>query len=116
MVEYSMADVGAQVRRNLDNFAGRTADEAEELRWQSEKVALIARTISTLPREPGGSLADVGCFTGIMTLKYSRGFLGTVGFDSSEPALARLTVRGIEGRRWLVAVDARCPTRDAEFS
>jgi len=116
MAEYSMTDIGAQVRRNLDNFADRTADEAEELRWQSEKVALIARTIASLPRQRGCSLADVGCFTGIMTLKYSPGFLSTVGFDSSEPALARLTARGIEGRRWVVGVDDRCPARDAEFS
>jgi SAM-dependent methyltransferase len=111
-----MADLGAQLRRNLDYFADRTTNEAEELRWQSEKVALIAQTIAALPREPGGSLADVGCFTGVMTQKYSPGFLSTVGFDSSEPALARLAMRGIEGRRWLAGVDDRCPARDAEFS
>jgi SAM-dependent methyltransferase len=111
-----MADLGSQVRRNLDDFADRVADEEEEFRWQSEKVDLISQTIARL-NLLGGSLADVGCFTGKATLRYrSRGFLKTVGFDSSEPALAKAATRGIETRRWIVGVDDRCPAGDDEFS
>lgn len=104
----------AQISRNLSDFTDRAPGEVEESRWQREKIELIKRTISGLNRS-GRPLADVGCFTGLITEEYrALGFSRAVGFDGAEGALAAAAARGIDARRWTIGSE-RCPASSSEF-
>jgi SAM-dependent methyltransferase len=112
LAESSMPE-NPQLARNISHFAVLTQRETEEFECQRRKVQLIKRTLAVLPTR--GSLADVGCFTGIATQMYgSLGFLRVVGFDVSPDALRVASERGIDVRRW-VAGDTPCPAEDGEF-
>jgi 2-polyprenyl-3-methyl-5-hydroxy-6-metoxy-1,4-benzoquinol methylase len=102
-----------QLSQNISAFGERALNEAEEFRWQSEKVDLISHTIKNLAARQ--ALADVGCFTGMATAQYgSLGFARVVGFDASVEALKLAAGRGIDTRRWLIGETA-CPADDNEF-
>lgn len=101
------------LQRNDLAFASLVNDEEEFFRWQSEKINLIAQTLRGL--SPRGTVADVGCFTGLATKIYlETGFNHAVGFDASREALAKVKEKGLEGRYWLAGIDA-CPASDSEF-
>lgn len=100
--------------RNVRDFDARSLNEFQEVSPQAGKVALIERTLATL--RPSGILADVGCFTGIATVRYkSTGFEKAVGFDLSPEALSLAQKRGLECRRWVAGGSAPCPAADGEF-
>ena len=102
-----------QLSRNISAFGDRALNEAEEFRWQSEKVDLISHTIERLGARR--ALADVGCFTGMATAQYgSLGFARVVGFDASLEALKLAASRGINTRSWLIG-ETSCPADDNEF-
>ena len=104
---------GAETERNLDSFRQRVSVEEEHFRWQTEKVTLIERELRS--SGANGSLADVGCFTGIASLRYrATGFSYAVGFDLTPEALKLASDRGLETRRWNAGYEP-CPARDHEF-
>ncbi len=107
-------DADSHVARNLESYGPTgVANEAWYHEWQSEKIALIEHLIDAMPLR--GSLADVGCFTGVATARYrALGFRRVVGFDASDAALARARQRGIEAISWVAGKD-RCPVGAAEF-
>jgi SAM-dependent methyltransferase len=105
--------IDAQLSRNLGAFDDLVASEEEMFRWQAQKVKLIKEVLLRIG--PVGSLADIGCFTGIATVQYkSLGFSHAVGFEGSEKACAVAASRNIESRRWLIG-DGPCPANDGEF-
>jgi SAM-dependent methyltransferase len=99
-------------RRNKLLFADLVKAEADQFFWQSQKVSLIQQTLKEL--NPKGTLADVGCFTGIATERYRPGFSRLVGFDMCQEGLERAAARDIEPRYWEAGVE-RCPAADGEF-
>jgi SAM-dependent methyltransferase len=99
-------------RRNKLLFADLVKAETDQFFWQKEKIALIQQTLRGL--NPRGTLADVGCFTGIATECYRPGFSRIVGFDMCPEALERAESRDIEPRYWEAGVE-RCPASDGEF-
>jgi SAM-dependent methyltransferase len=105
--------MGVQLQRNISIFDDFVVDEKEQFRWQVQKIELIKALLAHMG--PIGSLADVGCFTGLATAEYKAlGFSRTVGFDASEQALCAAASRGIESRRWLIG-EGSAPAADAEF-
>lgn len=99
--------------RNDKAFDAFVANEQEYLRWQMDKVTLVRRVLTRFAG--GGTLADVGCFTGNATAIYlSVGFGKAVGFDASRQALDVAGSRGIEPRLWEAGA-ALCPADDGEF-
>jgi SAM-dependent methyltransferase len=102
----------AHERRNKLLLTGLVKIEEEQFHWQSEKAALIQQTVKEL--RPQGKLADIGCFTGIATQRYSPGFDQVVGFDTCREALERAESRNIEPRYWSGGAE-RCPASDEEF-
>jgi SAM-dependent methyltransferase len=99
-------------QRNKLLFADLVKTEKDQFFWQSEKVSLIQQVIKQL--QPRGTLADVGCFTGVATERYRTGFTRTVGFDMCQEALDRAASRDIEPRYWAAGME-RCPAQDEEF-
>jgi SAM-dependent methyltransferase len=99
-------------RRNKLLFADLVSTEEEQLFWQSKKVSLIQQVLKEL--NPGGTFADVGCFTGIATERYRAGFSRMVGFDMCQEALDRAASRNIEPRYWEAGVEC-CPASNEEF-
>ena len=103
--------VTGHLKQNLESFADAVGYERDQLRWQEEKVRLIESVLDEL--HVHGALADVGCFTGAATARYSRhGFHSSVGFDASRTALNLARQRGIE--LW-IAGEGPSPARDREF-
>ncbi len=99
---------------NEARFSVLSDDDAGYYRWQAAKVALITSVLHALSCR--GTLADVGCFTGVATEQFSRaGFDRAVGFDVSRKALAQAASRGIEPRVWSIG-QGPCPAADGEFS
>ena len=108
-----MEAADAHAERNQQTFAELVRDETEFFRWQSEKVALIESVLRGL--RPHGSLADVGCFTGLATAIFrATGFERAVGFDSCQEALDLAETRNIQPRVWSVD-SGTCPAADSEF-
>lgn len=73
--------------RNRLLFADLVRAESDQFFWQKEKIALIQQTLLGL--NPRGTLADVGCFTGIATECYRPGFSRIVGFEMCPEAPER---------------------------
>ena len=95
------------VSHNRDHFSVLVDEEQEYFRWQSEKIDLLVSTLHDLG--PGGTLADVGCFTGMATEAFrSTGFERAVGFDLSREALKLAAARGFNR---VHGVSARNPVR-----
>lgn len=87
--------------------------EASQYEWQTQKTVLIVEALRAL--RPSGTLADVGCHTGLATAAFrATGFTRAVGFDINAHALSRLALRDIEAREWH-AGDEPCPAADGEF-
>src|SRR3989475_11798957 len=102
------------VSHNRDRFTKLVDEEQEYFRWQSDKIDLLVSTLHDLG--PGGTLADVGCFTGMATQAFrSTGFERAIGFDLSGEALKLAAARGIPPRAWRIG-DEPCPAADSEFN
>lgn len=103
-----------QLQHNISIFDELAPDENEHFRWQGQKIELIKNVLMRIG--PVGSLADIGCFTGLATVRYKAlGFSSAVGFEASEQARTVAASRDIETRRWLIG-DGPCPALDAEFN
>ena len=102
------------VSHNRDRFTNLVDEEQEYFRWQSEKIDLLVSTLQDLG--PRGTLADVGCFTGMATQAFrSTGFKRAIGFDLSHEALKLAAARGIQPRAWRIGEEP-CPAADSEFN
>lgn len=99
-------------QERTDPFEVLVDQEQEFFNWQRVKIHALESVLAELV--PANALADVGCFTGLATMKYAVGFEKVVGFDASERALQSATEKGLECRLWRGG-DEQCPASDGEF-
>ncbi|WP_446875181.1 class I SAM-dependent methyltransferase [Phormidesmis sp. 146-35] len=101
---------------NAEEYSQAMSPEAEqvELRWASEKIRLLIKTLKALPQRE--RVADIGCRSGGQAAYYQEqaGIREMHGFDIAPVPLAEARKKGIVTHEWISGVSP-CPVEDNFF-
>lgn len=88
--------------------------ETENYEGAMDKAKRIASILGKIT--PRAIVSDVGCHTGVSTVKYGEvpGVAKMEGFDIADGALEVLQKRGLKGFHWAAGLE-KCPVEDGRY-